>query len=400
MAVRSTYGVMAGIALLGLGVTACSSGDTTVSAAAASPAASAKTSASAMKTGTCPESSAAKPTSTSSATAGAAPSGQSAAAMLGAKTVKKADTRSSTVVTPSGPQIRCGTTEVTLDKDITFASPTVKGKKLDLKLDLQVPKTDGRKPLVVYITGGGFVMADQSATLGERTYVAEQGYAVASVQYRTTSTGSTYKDGVADVKSAIRYLRAHADEYGIDTSKVAVRGQSAGGYLAAMVGATSGTKDFVSGDNLDQSSDVQAVVDEFGASDLAKIADDFDAATRETYLAPGSFVNAYVFGPVSKKTVTTDPAANKAANPATYLSSTSAPFILLQGDKDRIISPGQSLILLDALKAKGVEATRYVIRGADHGDMSFLGDPKAGLPWSTQKVMGIITGFLDQKLRK
>ncbi|MGW3290437.1 prolyl oligopeptidase family serine peptidase [Streptomyces sp. NPDC001002] len=390
MVARSTCGVVAGIALLGLGATACSSGGSTAPTRTATAAALAKT-------GACPQSAG---TDRSTEASSAAPSGSSPATILVAKTVKQTDTSTSTVVTPSGPQIECGRTEVTLRQDITYASPTADGKRLDLKLDLQVPETSGKKPLVVYITGGGFVMADKSANLGERTYVAEQGYAVASIQYRTTTTGSTYKDGVADVKSAIRYLRAHAGEYGIDTTEVAVWGQSAGGYLAAMVGATSGTKDFVSGDDLDESSDVQAVVDEFGASDLAKIADDFDAATREQDLAPGSFLNAYVFGPGSEKTVVTDPAANKAANPATYLSPTSAPFILLQGDKDRIISPSQSLILLDALKAKGVEATRYVIKGADHGDMSYLGDPKAGLPWSTQEVMGIITGFLDQKLRK
>jgi acetyl esterase/lipase len=241
-------------------------------------------------------------------------------------------------------------------------------------------------------------MSDKSANLGQRTYVAEQGYAVASIQYRTTTTGSTYKDAAADVKSAIRYLRAHAGEYGIDTSKVAVWGQSAGGYLAAMTGATNGTKQFDSGDNLDQSSDVQAVVDEFGSSDQAKIADDFDPETKAEYLAPGSFINAYIFGPGSKKTVATEPAANKAANPASYLGPASAPFILLQGDKDHVISPSQSLILLNDLKEKGVEGTRYVIKGADHGEMSFLGDLKASVPWSTQKVMGTITGFLHEKL--
>ncbi|MFJ6081411.1 alpha/beta fold hydrolase [Streptomyces sp. NPDC092369] len=389
MVARSTRGVVAGIALLGLGATACSSSGSTAPTRTATAAALAKT-------GACPQSS----TDRTGEASSAAPSGSSPATILVARTVRQTDTSTSTVVTPDGPQIECGRAEVTLRQDITYASPTTDGKRLDLKLDLQVPKTSGTKPLVVYITGGGFVMADKSANLGERTYVAEQGYAVASVQYRTTTTGSTYRDGVADVKSAIRYLRAHAGEYGIDTGKVAVWGQSAGGYLAAMVGATSGTKDFVSGDDLDESSDVRAVVDEFGASDLARIADDFDAATREKDLAPGSFLNAYVFGPGSEKTVVTDPAANKAADPATHLSSASAPFILLQGDKDRIISPSQSLILLDALKAKGVEATRYVIKGADHGDMSFLGDPKAGLPWSTQEVMGIITGFLDRKLRK
>ncbi|MFZ3467972.1 prolyl oligopeptidase family serine peptidase [Streptomyces sp. 4.24] len=317
-----------------------------------------------------------------------------------AKTVKPTDTSSSTVIAPDGPSVQCGRTEVALKQNVTYSTPTTAaGTKTGLKLDLQVPKTSGEKPpLVVYITGGGFVMADKSANLGERTYVAEQGYAVASIEYRTETSGSTYKDGVADVKSAIRYLRAHADEYGFDASKVGVWGQSAGGYLAAMAGATNGNKQFDSGDNLDQSSDVQAVVDEFGASDLATIADDFDAATKATYMAPGSFINAYVFGPGSKQTVTADAAANEAADPATYLSASSAPFILLQGDKDQIISPSQSLTLLNDLKEKGVEGTRYVVKGANHGDMSFLGDPAAGAKWSTQQVMGTITGFLDKKL--
>lgn len=387
MATRSTLSVIAGITLLSLGVTACSSGGSTASAGSASPSVAAKPAA-------CPEASSGTP---SDAPSGAS-SGPPAGAIPTAKTVKPTDTSTSTVINPDGPQIECGKTGVTAHQDITYSSPTVSGKKLDLKLDLQVPKTTGKKPLVVYITGGGFVMADKSANLGQRTYVAEQGYAVASIQYRTTTTGSTYKDGVADVKASIRYLRAHADEFGIDTSKVAVWGQSAGGYLAAMAGATNGTKQFDSGDNLDQSSDVQAVVDEFGAGDLAKVADDFDSETKATYMAPGSFINAYVFGPDSTKTVEADPAANKAADPATYLGPDSAPFILLQGDNDHIISPSQSLILLNALKAKGVEGTRYVVKGANHGDMSFLGDLKAGVPWSTQKVMGTITGFLDKKL--
>ncbi|MFI5864987.1 prolyl oligopeptidase family serine peptidase [Streptomyces sp. NPDC051546] len=292
---------------------------------------------------------------------------------------------------------------MTLKQDVTYSTPTTAaGTKADLKLDLQVPETSGKKPpLVVYITGGGFVMADKSANLGERTYVAEQGYAVASIEYRTETSGSTYKDGVADVKAAVRHLRAHADEYGIDASKVGVWGQSAGGYLAAMAGATNGNGQFDSGDHLDRSSEVQAVVDEFGASDLATIADDFDAQTKAAYMAPGSFVNAYVFGPGSKdakQTVAADAAANEAADPATYLSASSAPFILLQGDKDQIISPSQSLTLLNDLKEKGVEGTRYVVKGANHGDMSFLGDPSAGAKWSTQQVMGTITDFLAEKL--
>ncbi|MFB6953632.1 prolyl oligopeptidase family serine peptidase [Streptomyces niveus] len=288
---------------------------------------------------------------------------------------------------------------MTLRQNITYASPTVDGERHDLRLDLQVPRTEGPKPLVVYITGGGFVRADKGANLDGRTYVAEQGYAVASIEYRTTSTGSTYRDGVADVKSAVRYLRAHADELGIDTTRVAVWGQSAGGYLAAMTGATNGRDQFERGDHLDRSSDVQAVVDQFGASDLSKIADDFDAETRAVYLAPGSFVNAYVFGPNSTGTVATDRAANRAADPATYLGPSSAPVAVFHGDDDHIISPSQSLILLDALKAKRVDGTRYVVKGADHGDLAFLGDTEAGEKWTTRKVMGTITRYLDTRLR-
>ncbi|MFI9761393.1 prolyl oligopeptidase family serine peptidase [Streptomyces sp. NPDC051963] len=389
MATRSRLAV-AGAVALGLVLTACSSGSSSI---ASNSSASSSTSS---KLGACPqESTPTKAPEGGAGEGGATPKGQ---AMSIAKTVKPTDTSTSTVIDPTGPQMQCGQADLSTHKDIVYSSPTTAGKKVDLKLDLQVPKGSEAKPLVVYITGGGFVADDKTANIGQRTFVADQGYAVASIEYRTTTNGATYKDGVADVKSAIRYLRAHADEYGIDGTKVAVWGQSAGGYLAAMAGTTNGDKQFDIGDNLDQSSEVQAVVDEFGAGDLSKIADDFDAATQKTYNAPGSFINAYVFGPGSKQTVTADAAASAAANPATYVNSRTAPFILLQGDNDHIISPSQSLILADALKAKGVDATRYVVKGANHGDMSYLGDVKAGIPWSTQKVMGTITSFLGQRI--
>ncbi|MFD3926789.1 prolyl oligopeptidase family serine peptidase [Streptomyces sp. NPDC058614] len=383
MAVRSRLAItvtVPGAVVLGLLLTACSSGSSSTGSSSSSSA-----------LGACPQES----TSTAAPEGGGTSTG---AAIPVSKTVKAMDTSTSTVIDPTGPAIQCGQADLSSHQDIVYSSPTTGGKKTDLKLDLQVPKGSGAKPLVVYITGGGFVMDDKTANLAQRTYVAEQGYAVASIEYRTIGNGATYKDGVADVKSAVRYLRANADKYGFDGTKVAVWGQSAGGYLAAMAGTTNGYKQFDIGDNLDQSSEVQAVVDEFGAGDLSKIADDFDAATQKTYNAPGSFVNAYVFGPGSKKTVTGDAAANAAANPASYINSKTAPFILLQGDNDHIISPSQSLILADALKAKGVDATRYVVKGANHGDMSFLGDPEAGIPWSTQKVMGTITGFLDERI--
>ncbi|MFE4372966.1 prolyl oligopeptidase family serine peptidase [Streptomyces sp. NPDC056835] len=315
-----------------------------------------------------------------------------------ATSVAPGDTGTSMVITAGGPQIQCGRVAVETRRDLVYATPSAAGKKTELKLDIQVPAKDGEKPLVVYLPGGGFVRADKSGAPDQRTYVAEQGYAVAAIEYRTTADGATYEDGVADVKSAIRYLRAHADEYGIDAGKVAVWGESAGGYLAAMVGTTHGVERFDVGDHLDRSSEVQAVVDKFGPSDLAGIGADFDTAARRANVAPGNSTAAWVYGPGTKKSVTDDPAPVARANPATYADSSDPAFLLFHGSADRIVSPGQTLLLHNALRAKGVDSTRYVLTGADHGDLAFMGDAEAGLPWTTERVVRTMVRFLDERL--
>jgi acetyl esterase/lipase len=205
-----------------------------------------------------------------------------------AKTVAPSNTSASTVIYGSGPQIRCGNASLTTYGDILYDTPTSGGNQIPLKLDLQVPASTGKQPLVVYISGGGFLKSDKAANLPRRTYVAEQGYVVASIEYRTVPSGATYRDSVADIKSAIRYLRAHADQYDNKASKVAVWGASAGGHLAAMTGVTHGIKAFDDSGNPGQSSTVHAVVDEFGPSDISTVASDHDTATQKTAYAAGN----------------------------------------------------------------------------------------------------------------
>ena len=309
-----------------------------------------------------------------------------------ARTIAPSDNSTSIVIDGSGPRIDSGRTPLTTYSDIVYDA------SVPLKLDLQVPKTPDKKPLIVYVTGGGFVVVDKSANLNQRTYMAEQGYVVASIEYRTVIDGASYKDAVSDVKSAIRFLRSHAGDYQINKDKVAVWGQSAGGYLAAMTGVTNGLEQFEDGGNPGQSSTVQAVVDEFGPSDLSRIAADYDPETQNANYAAGNFLARFVFGPATHLSINDDQARVSAANPATYVSSTSPPFLLLHGSADQLVSPSQTLILHNALRANGVDSTRYVLRGANHGDVAFLGDTKAGLPWSTQRVMDEITTFFAKQL--
>jgi len=305
-----------------------------------------------------------------------------------ATAIAPSDTSSSVVIRPdSTKQIECGATAVTMIHDVAFAHPTLSnGKAKELEMDILVPQPPKVRPLVVYVTGGGFVQATKEAALNLRTYVAESGYIVASVEYRTDRDGATYRDGIADVKSAVRFLRANAKKYGIDTQHVAVWGESAGGYLVAMVGVTNGLKAFDVGDNLDQNSTVQAVVDKFGPSDVSQVASDFDARVKADYAAPNAVMH-YVGQDIKTH-----------ANPLTYVNATAPAFLIMHGNKDRLVSPSQTLILHNALLAAGAPSTRYILDEADHGDLAFMGDDKSGLPWSAKETMGIMVEFLRRNL--
>src|SRR3984957_1714905 len=249
-----------------------------------------------------------------------------------ASTVAASDTSTSIVIRPDpNDQITCGKAAVKTVDDVIFATRTLaNGKSMDLSLDIQMPERRAKRPLVVYVPGGGFIQAPKEAALNLRTYVAEAGFVVASIQYRTVRDGANFRDGIADVKSAVRFLRAHADQYGVDPAKVAVWGESAGGYLAAMVGVTNGTKAFDVGNNLDQSSDVQAVVNKFGASDTSKLAADFDAHAQEANNAKDNPIAQYI-GLDPRNHLLDARAAAGAANPLTYISSADPPFLMLHG---------------------------------------------------------------------
>jgi acetyl esterase/lipase len=306
-----------------------------------------------------------------------------------ATSIVPSDTSTSEVLTDlTGPQIQCGHAAVTSRDGIVYANPTLRdGTSRPLSLDLVAPADGKPHPLIVYVPGGGFVSAVRTNGLPLRTYLAEAGFTVASIEYRTQPEGATFVDGLADVRSAVRFLRAGHAEYGVDPGKVALWGESAGGFLVAMAGTTASDQRYDVGDHLDQSSAVQAVVDKFGSSDTAQIAADFDPAMRAMYANPQ--------GPVAQYTASADPAA---ANPVALASAGDPPFLLQHGTADTIISPSQTLVLHNALRAAGVDSTRLVLTGAGHGDLAFLGDPQAGLPWSTTVVMDRTVDWLRKHL--
>jgi acetyl esterase/lipase len=234
------------------------------------------------------------------------------------------------------------------------------------KLDLYLPaKPSG--PLLVWIHGGGWSAGSKQKPAG--LPMMKYGFAVASVEYRF-SQDAVFPAQIEDCKAAIRWLRAHAAEYGYDPQRIGVWGASAGGHLAALLGVTGQMRDFDVGENLDQSSAVQCVLDWFGPADFPAYDSGSPAeiAQREN---PHSILGQLFGGSIAEKM---DLA--RRASPVTWVTKDAAPTLIMQGTNDLLVPPVQSEHLADKLKAAGVEVTLDVIEGAGHGGPQFTAPAK------------------------
>src|SRR6201997_5769202 len=123
--------------------------------------------------------------------------------------------------------------------------PYIEGGGPEQQLDLYIPTDRHGEPLVVFIHGGGFQHGDKAGDSINPNNLQWlwQGYAMASINYRL-APGAWWPAQIQDCKAAIRWLKAHAGEYGYDPQRIGVVGESAGGHLAAMLGTTTGIKTF------------------------------------------------------------------------------------------------------------------------------------------------------------
>jgi acetyl esterase/lipase len=235
-------------------------------------------------------------------------------------------------------------------------------------------------PAAVYIHGGAWMQGDKDTGAGAEDIpgILARGYVVVALNYRLAPQFK-WPAQIADVKCAIRHLRANAATYKLDPNKIGVWGGSAGGHLVSMLGTTDKSAGFDVGEYLDQSSRVQVVVDMFGPSDLP-------------VMLVGSAEPAItvVFGARSRD----DPILVK-ASPVTYITPDDPPFLILQGDQDTVVPMQQSQELYDKLKAGGVNATLVIVKNAGH---SFRPSGGAISPSRTE-LTKMIADFFDRYLK-
>lgn len=264
---------------------------------------------------------------------------------------------------------------VTLISGITFAQvpywfPFYNYR--DLKLDLLLPfgRSNEKRPLLVWICGGGFVTMERSAYIPWLSWFAKKGYVTASIEYRL-SNSAHFPAPVEDAKKAIRYLRAHADEYGIDPAKVVIGGESAGGNLASMTGVTNGLAEFEKGEYLEQSSSVSAVINYYGPTSLGKAKRDeksFDGIPLPETTASSSLIQYLGFHPGEEP----ERAAKSTAQ--YYVNQDTVPFFMAHGTADSLVDISASDAFYDVLVQNHVPVEYYRIQGAGHMGMEFYQD--------------------------
>lgn len=253
--------------------------------------------------------------------------------------------------------------------------PYVTGGHERQRLDLYLPPKNGSlHPVLAWIHGGAWEAGNKDFCPAK--LLVAKNYVVVSIGYRL-SQHAVFPAQIEDCKAAIRWLRAHAAEYDIDPNRIGVWGESAGGHLAAMLGTTGKVRDFDVGENLDQSSAVECVIDWYGPTDFAHY------GNRPPSMDPKNAYARLIGGLPTEHLEQV-----KRSSPISYVQSDAAPFLIMQGDKDTIVPEQQSEVLDAALRKAGVESTLRIVSGAGHGGPAF----------ASPTNVGEMTSFLDNHL--
>ncbi len=253
-------------------------------------------------------------------------------------------------------------------KDINYAGDTMKYHKLDIYL----PKEEEESyPAIVVVYGSAWLSNSMKGsdlkTLGKA--LLDAGYAVIMPNHRS-SMDAKFPAQINDIKAVIRFVRANASTYSIDTSFIGITGSSSGGHLSALAGTTNSVKEFKLGTAsadiegnvgrfLNYSSSVDAVVDWFGPTDFMVMD---SCGSRMHHNDAKSPESTLIGGPIQEN-------KDKAelANPIIYIDANDPPFLILHGDKDPLVPHCESEMLYNALQEAGVKSKLVIVPGGQHG---------------------------------
>ena len=258
-------------------------------------------------------------------------------------------------------------------KDLNYAGDT----KVYHMLDIYIPEVEKPTfPVVIEIYGSAWLSDNLKGidlpTLGKA--LLDAGFAVVMPNHRS-SMDAKFPAQINDIKAVIRFIRANADKYQIDTSFIGITGYSSGGHLAALAGTSglvkqysvdSTTEDLEGnvGQYLIYSSSVDAVVDWFGPTDFLVMDSCGSSIVHNSDNSPESNL---IGGPIQN---------NKdkcvLANPVTYIDTNDPPILILHGDADPLVPHCESEMLFNALQKASVSSQFVLVPNGRHGPGLFI----------------------------
>ena len=266
---------------------------------------------------------------------------------------------------------------VTVEENCVYSS---RGGR-ELHLDIFHRKDSLAEPAVVLIHGGGWRSGDKSQNIAFAEQLAVRGFVAVSVEYRL-SIEALYPAAVYDLKAAIRWLRSHSTEHGIDSTRIAVLGCSAGGQLAALMGTTNDAQKFEGdGGSAGHSSSVQAVVDIDGILDFTDPAE----SGKDTIPGKPSAGSYWFGGPIREKR-----ALWIEASPLAHVNARTAPIEFINSSQERFHAGRDRMI--ERLNALGIYSEVHTIPDTPHPFWFFH-------PWFETTCEYSIQ-FLEREFRK
>lgn len=241
-----------------------------------------------------------------------------------------------------------------------------------LLLDLYLPSQPGQgRPGVIVVRGGGWMVNDRKRYAHVASALAEKGVAAACIEYRTAEEAA-FPGAIQDVKAAVRWMRASAARYGIDSHAIGALGGSSGAHMALLAGLTAGVAELEgSGGHENVSSLIQAVVAMATPADLLSL-------NANNKLTVGTFLHV---------TPEQDEQKWRWASPVNHVTAGGPPVLLLHGTADDSVPPSQSVDFARLYREAGANAEVGLLPGAPHAFWNYR-------PWFSEAMDRAATFFL------
>lgn len=267
--------------------------------------------------------------------------------------------------------------------DVTFSTKTGK----ELKMQLLIPwsfEMDSSQvyPTVIFLQGSGWTFPDVTYELPQLAEFSRQGYVVATITHRSYLDGEAMPAFLEDSKTAIRFLRSHWKEYGVNPEKIGFWGTSSGGNTAQLVALTGDDPRYQTSEWSNVSDQISCAVSCFGPTDLNEL---YQESGKQFEEGNEQRIQQMLGGSLSQKQELI-----QAMSPIKIVDDrkTECPLFLLHGTADRVVPCQQSEQMFDKVTQAGILSQLLLVEGADHeGDF-----------WS-EAVYNRILHFFDSYLK-